>query len=181
MTRRRGAGAVGGWRPLPDRCGHFESGNAAGRRADRRRVGELEIEIGNRNTLELTEAERFELAGKHRGIADQNNRQLIGLQEVLRHSLDVHRGDAVDAIAVGLDLRQVQAEEQMRQHLLRNRAGRFDRQREIAGQEFLGARSSWGFTGSFCSRKNSSTISRSDSPVADERVSVSATMSPLNL
>ena len=39
----------------------------------------------------------------------------------------------------GLDLRQVEAEEHVREHLLRDRAGRFDRQREIAGEEVLRA------------------------------------------
>ena len=55
-------------------------------------------------------------------------------------------------------------------------------QREVAGQEVLrAAELARDARSRAAAAQNSSTISRSASPVADDRVSVSATMSPLRL
>ena len=77
---------------------------------------------------------------------------------------------------------EIEAVEHRVEHLQRDRARRLDRQREAAGQVRLRVgQLALAARAARCSRQNSSTISRSASPVVSERVSVSATMSPASL
>ncbi len=99
-----------------------------------------EIELGERDALELVEADARQLLREHRRVADQHDRQPVGVQVLPRHALDVVRRDRVDALAVGLQLVQIEAVEHRVQHLQRDRARRLDRQRKAAGQVFLRVR-----------------------------------------
>ena len=148
-------------------------------RAERRGI---EIQIGERDALEVGEPQRLELAGERRRVADQHDRQLVGLEELPGDALDVHRRHALHSVAVGLDLGQIQAEEQVRQHLLRRSRSAISM---VSGNCRRGSparpATRRGFTVSRCSRENSSTIRRRASPVAGVRVSVSATISPVVL
>ena len=163
---------------------------AAGRRAtrpaprlaaERRRV---EIELRRAESARTSpKPTRLELARERRRVADQHDRQLIRLEELPRDALDVRRRHAPSTRStVGLDLRQVQAVEQMRQHLLGDRGRRFDREREIAGEE------SPARPGAPRGARSRAAVGRTRPPSAAAtrrcrtmRVSVSATTSPLVL
>src|SRR6185503_21295552 len=43
----------------------------------------IEIQVGERNALEVGETKRLELTGERRRVADQHNRELIRLEELL--------------------------------------------------------------------------------------------------
>ena len=115
-----------------------------------------------------------QLLREHRRVADQHDRQPVRMQVLLRDALDVVRRDRVHALAIGLQLVQVESVEHGVQDLQRDRARRLDRQRKAAGQVRLrisAARARC--TRCRCSRQISSTISRSASPVvSDPRVGV---------
>ena len=64
------------------------------------------------------------------GVADEHDRQPIGLEVLPRHALDVVGRDRVHPLAIGLDVAQRQAVEQHVQHLRGDRVRRLDRERE---------------------------------------------------
>ena len=103
--------------------------------AQRRRA---EVQVAHGNLLELVEPGARQLLLELRGIADQHDRQAVGVQIGARHALDVVHGDRVDALAKRLQLLQVETEEHRAQHLHGDRARRLDGQREAAGQVRLG-------------------------------------------
>ena len=139
-----------------------------------------EVQIPELHSFELSEPDALELRPERRGVADEHDRQAIGLQIQPRHALDVVRRDGVHALAEVLQVRQRQVVEHDVEHLQRDVVRRFDREREAAGQYAFASSSSRSLTRSRCSRQNSSTMSRSTSPVASERVLVSASKSPLS-
>ena len=102
------------------------------------------------------------------------------MQVLLRDALDVVDGDRVDALAIRLQLVQIEAVEHRVEHLQRDRARRLDRQREAAGQVRLRVGQLALLHALALQPHISSTISRSASPVVSDRVSVSATMSPVS-
>ncbi len=71
------------------------------------------------------------------GIADEDHRQPVGPQVVARHSLDIVRRHAANALGIGLQLLERQLVKELIQHLRGNRVGRFDRQREMPGKIIL--------------------------------------------
>ena len=48
-----------------------------------------EIELGERNALDLIEADAGEIFREHRRVADEHDRELVGMQVLLRDALDV--------------------------------------------------------------------------------------------
>ncbi len=136
----------------------------------RRRSAEPEIEVRERDPLELIEADAGQLLGEHGGVADQHDRQPIGMQVLLRDPLNVVGRDRVDAIAKGLQLFEIEAEEDRVEHLQRDRARRLDRQRKAAGQiglrvGELARRARAGAAGARTRRRSAAALRRS-SPTA---------------
>ena len=72
------------------------------------------------------------------GVADQHDRQAIGLEIGARHALDIVDGHRVHAVAEVLQILDRQAVEHHVQHLHGDRVRRFDRQRKAAGHVRLG-------------------------------------------
>ena len=103
-------------------------------------ISRAQVEIGERNLLELIEAHARELLGEHRGVADEDDRQSIGPQVFPRDALDVVWRYGIDALAVGLQLVEVETVEDGVEHLQRDGARRLDRQRKAAGQVGLRVR-----------------------------------------
>ncbi len=99
-----------------------------------------EIEIGQRHQLHFVEADALQILDELRRVADQHDRQPRRLQVLLRDALDVVGRDRRHALAIGLQLLQIEVVEQRVQHLHRDRVGRLDGQREVAGEIRLRAR-----------------------------------------
>ena len=99
-----------------------------------------QVEIRDRDAFDLIEADAGQILGKDRRVADEHDRQFVGTQVLLGDSLDVLDADGVHPFAVGLQLIEIQTVEHGVQHLQRNRARGFNRQRKTPGQIFLGIR-----------------------------------------
>ena len=89
--------------------------------------------------LELIEAGAGSCFDERRRIADEHDRQPVGMQVAPRHALHVVDGDGVDALAVRLQLVEIEAVEDGVEHLQRDLAGRLDGERERSGQVLLRA------------------------------------------
>jgi hypothetical protein len=96
-----------------------------------------QVQLRKGDTFDLIESYAGQILAKHRRVTDQDDRQLVGMEVLLRHTLDVVDADRIHAFAVRLQLVEIEAVEHRVQDLKRNRARRFDGQRKTPGQIFL--------------------------------------------
>ena len=119
------------------RAGGDVPGAAPAARRDALQIDRGEIELVQLDQLVVLEAGLFQLGDELGGVADEHDRQAARTQVGARHALDVLGGDAIDLLRVVGEVLQVEAVEDRVQHLQRDRVGRLDGQREVAGEERL--------------------------------------------
>ena len=112
-------------------CAAHRQRLAAAPRGRFAQIGGEQIDLIDRNALELAEAHALQIVDEGVGVADEHDGQAIRPEVAARDALDVIRHDPERALTIVLQLLERQFVKQLIEHLRRNRVGRLDGQRKV--------------------------------------------------